>query len=281
MKSGKKKTILCIDDESLGLSIRKLMLESEGYRVLTAEDGLQGLAIFQREAVDLVLLDYRMPGMDGDTVASEVKRIQPFVPVMILTAYPDLSERAATLCNQILYKGGDPIVLLTMIQQLLDSTSRALPDPTVCERMIDDAVRIMRSDFASIQMLFPKRGNGELRLLAFRGFNPEAAKFWEWVRADSKSTCGLALTTAERVVAPDIVTCGFMSGSDDQQTYLETGIRACQTTPLIAPAGHVVGMISTHWRMPYEPSERDFRQFDNLARHAANLIKDLPGDLSL
>ena len=230
------------------------MLESEGYRVLTAEDGLQGLAIFQREAVDLVLLDYRMPGMDGDAVASEVKRIQPFVPVIILTAYPDLSERAANLSNQILHKGGDPIVLLTMIQQLLDSTSRALPDRTVCERIIDDAVRIMRSDFASIQMLFPKRGHGELRLLAFRGFNPEAARFWEWVRADSKSTCGLALATAQRVVAPDIATCDFMADSDDQQTYLETGIRACQTTPLVAPAGNVVGMISTHWRTCYQPS---------------------------
>lgn len=43
----------------------------------------------------------------------------------------------------------------------------------------------MHSDYASLQMLFPERGSGgELRLLSFRGFNPEAAKFWEWVRAD-------------------------------------------------------------------------------------------------
>src|ERR1700751_5341734 len=62
------------------------------------------------------------------------------------------------------------------------------------EKLVDDAVSVIRSDYASVQMLFPERGTGgQLRLLAFRGFNPEAAKFWEWVRADSKSTCGIAL----------------------------------------------------------------------------------------
>src|SRR5690349_13753436 len=102
------------------------------------------------------------------------------------------------------------------------------------EKIVDAAVIIMRSDYASMQMLFPERGSGgELRLLAFRGFNPEAAKFWKWVRADSKSTCGLALRTGQRVVAPDIANCSFMADSEDQQIYLGTGIHACQTTPLI------------------------------------------------
>jgi hypothetical protein len=59
-----------------------------------------------------------------------------------------------------------------------------------------------------------------------------------------------------RVVAPDIAACEFMADSEDQQVYLQTGIRACQTTPLIAGSGNVVGMISTHWRMPHQPSER-------------------------
>jgi GAF domain-containing protein len=143
-------------------------------------------------------------------------------------------------------------------------------------KIVGDAVAVMRSDYASVQMLFPERGTGgELRLLAFRGFNPEAAKFWEWVRADSKSTCGIALRDARRVVAPDIAVCDFMADSEDQQVYLKTGIRACQTTPLITSAGNVVGMISTHWRMPHQPSERDFDLFDILARQAADVIESL------
>ena len=44
-----------------------------------------------------------------------------------------------------------------------------------------------------------------------------------------------------------MATCDFMDGSEDQRTYLQNGIHACQTTPLIGRGGNVVGMISTHW----------------------------------
>lgn len=142
------------------------------------------------------------------------------------------------------------------------------------EKIVENAIALMRSDYASLQMLFPERGSGgELLLLSFRGFNPQAAKFWEWVRADSKSTCGIALRDNERVVAPDIAGCDFMAGSDDQGIYLQTGIHACQTTPLIGRAGKVVGMISTHWRTPHNPLQKDLQLFDSLARQAADLIE--------
>jgi len=144
------------------------------------------------------------------------------------------------------------------------------------EKIVDDAVTLMHSDFASLQMLFPERGSGgELRLLAFRGFNPQAAQFWEWVSADSNSTCGIALRDKRRVVAPDIAACEFMAGSEDQRTYLQTGIRACQTTPLVCRGGNVVGMISTHWRTAHQPSKKDLQLFDTLARQAAELIDSL------
>lgn len=271
MKPSKKKTILCIDDEPLGLYMRKLMLEAQGYRVVTAESGLHGLAIFQKLVVDLVVLDYRMPGMDGHVVARELKRLRPFVPIIILTAYQDLPVELLTLVNKPLIKGEDPSVLLTIIEELLDSASRCKTKPTPYEKIINDAVHIMCSDFASIQMLYPKRGNGELRLLDFRGFNPEAAVFWEWVRADSKSTCGIALRDKCQVIARDIASSDLMAGSEDQVVYLQTGILACQTTPLIA-LGEVVGMISTHWRTPHQPSNDDLRQFENLAKRATELI---------
>jgi len=146
-------------------------------------------------------------------------------------------------------------------------------DGGLYEKIVDAAGGIMDSDFASLQMLFPECGTaGQLRLLSFRGFNPEAARFWEWVRADSKSTCGLALLTGERAIAPEIATCEFMADSEDQLTYLQTGIHACQTTPLIARTGQLVGMISTHWRIPHVPSERDLRLFDILARQTADVI---------
>lgn len=146
------------------------------------------------------------------------------------------------------------------------------------QKIVDNAIELMQSDYASMQMLFPERGSGgELRLLAFRGFNPQAAQFWEWVRADSKSTCGIALREKSRVVVADIAACDFMAGSEDLRTYLQTGIRACQTTPLIGRGHDIVGMISTHWRTPHQPSERDFHLFDTLAAQAADLIDSCSG----
>lgn len=142
------------------------------------------------------------------------------------------------------------------------------------QRIMDAAVAIMRSDLASMQMLDPERGpGGELRLLAFRGFDPRAAAFWQSVRVDSASACGEALRTGRRVVVPDVEQCAFMAGTEDLATCLQAGIRAVQTTPLYSRAGELVGMISTHWREPHEPSERDLRLLEILARQAADLIE--------
>jgi len=141
------------------------------------------------------------------------------------------------------------------------------------DRLLDAAVINMRSDFASLQMLHPERGSGgELRLLASRGFDAEAAKFWEWVRTDSKCACGVALATGERCIVPDVLESDFMAGTAEQATSLQAGIRAVQSTPLLSRGGEIVGMVSTHWKHPHTPSERDLRLLDVLARQAADLI---------
>jgi PAS domain S-box-containing protein len=142
------------------------------------------------------------------------------------------------------------------------------------DKLVDAAATIMKSDYASMQMLYPERGSdGELRLLASRGFNLQAVKFWEWVRAKSESTCGVALRTGRRVVVGDVSRCEFMVGSDDLKTYLQNGIHAVQSTPLVSRTGQMLGMISTHWNHPHEPAESELRLLDVLARQAADLIE--------
>jgi PAS domain S-box-containing protein len=163
---------------------------------------------------------------------------------------------------------------LAATQQLQKISTELIPasDAEVLyEKILDAAVAIMRSDFASMQMFYPERG--ELRLLACRGFSPTAAAFWEWVRPGSGSTCGAALATGNRSIVPDIELRDFMAGSEDLETYRQTGIRAVQSTPLVSRDGHLLGMISTHWRNPHQPSERDFHLLDVLARQAADLIE--------
>jgi PAS domain S-box-containing protein len=117
-------TILCIDDEDSGLIPRKLLLESAGHRVLEARSGLEGIQLFQSQKIDAVILDYWMSGMKGTDVASELKRIKPDVPIIVLSGMADLPGEAAGLVDQWLVKGtlrADG--LLDSINTLLDRRS--------------------------------------------------------------------------------------------------------------------------------------------------------------
>lgn len=142
------------------------------------------------------------------------------------------------------------------------------------KRLVEAAVAIMNSDFASMQMLYPERGKGgELRLLASHGFTQQTVQFWQWVSVDSGSTCGEALRCGRRVIVTDVEQCDFIAGTADLAEYLQAGIHAIQSTPLLSRDGKVVGMISTHWRKPHQPSEHNLRLLDILARQAADLIE--------
>ena len=94
------------------------------------------------------------------------------------------------------------------------------------------------------------------------------------------SICGAALATGERSIVPDIELCDFMAGTEDLETYRKAGMRAMQSTPLVSRAGRLLGMISTHWRNPHQPSERDLRLLDVLARQAADLIERKQAELT-
>jgi CheY-like chemotaxis protein len=114
-----KPVILCIDDESLGLQIRKAVLEREGYRVLTALDGSSGLNLFTDEPVDGVILDYFMPGMDGGQVAVAMRRQRPEVPILLLSAYINLPQEVVSTVDFTLLKGEGPSELLLKVRRML------------------------------------------------------------------------------------------------------------------------------------------------------------------
>jgi PAS domain S-box-containing protein len=142
------------------------------------------------------------------------------------------------------------------------------------QKLVDAAVIVMRSQCASMQMFYPDRGRaGKLHLLAHLGFSSHAAKSWEWIGVESHSSCAAAMRTRQRVIVSDVEQCDDLAGTDDLAGYREAGIRAMQSTPLFSRNGLLVGMISTHWSEPHQPSERELRQLDVLARQAADLIE--------
>ncbi len=114
-------TILCIDDETEGLLARTLLLESAGFRVIEANSGEDGIRLFRSERVAAVILDYWMSGMKGTAVASELRRIDPTVPIIVLSGMSDLPGEAAGLVDQWIVKGSTrPEQLLDCINALLD-----------------------------------------------------------------------------------------------------------------------------------------------------------------
>ncbi|MGO8983948.1 MAG: response regulator [Terriglobales bacterium] len=114
-----KKTILCVDDNEQALSIRKILLETRGYRVLACNNGEQALEAFRRGGVDLVLTDLIMPGVDGSRLIEEVKRVSPQTPAVLISGRSKIYERD-TLADVFLPKGMyEPADLLERIRLLL------------------------------------------------------------------------------------------------------------------------------------------------------------------
>jgi CheY-like chemotaxis protein len=119
-----KATILCIDDHWNGLIGRKILLEQSGYQVLEATGWDEGLRLFRSHRVDAVVLDYQMPGMNGDVVATKMKRVKAHVPIMLLSAYGPLPKSKLRSVDKFLSKSQPASILLSTLQQLLDAPSK-------------------------------------------------------------------------------------------------------------------------------------------------------------
>ncbi len=118
-----RKILLCVDDEVTGLKIRKVILERNGYSVLTAPDGIEGLTIFEREHVDGVVVDYYMLGMNGVKLAEEIKRRKPQIPIVLLSAFYSLPEGTTGAVDAFITKGDSPEILLKKLHELVGPAS--------------------------------------------------------------------------------------------------------------------------------------------------------------
>ncbi len=92
-----KQRVLVVDDEPKMQRVLEIMLHKMGHEVLLAGDGQAALALAQREAVDLVMTDLRMPGMDGIALLSALRAHGVNVPVILLTAYGTVESAVAAM----------------------------------------------------------------------------------------------------------------------------------------------------------------------------------------
>ena len=110
--------ILCVDDESVGLHIRRLLLERSGYKVVTARDGGAGLASFRSEPIEAVGRDYALPGMHGGEVAARMRAEKPEVPIVLLSAFVGVPEEVIETVDIYMTKGEGAPALLDKLDSL-------------------------------------------------------------------------------------------------------------------------------------------------------------------
>jgi len=121
MEATKPKILLCEDDTNLGM-VLKNYLELNDYDVVLERDGRLGLAAFQREKIDICLLDVMMPNMDGFAVAEEIRDINPDVPLFFLSAKTmkeDIIQGYKLGADDYITKPFDSDVLLLKIKAIL------------------------------------------------------------------------------------------------------------------------------------------------------------------
>lgn len=110
--------VLCIDDNQDVLECEKSFLETFGCTVLAAASGGRGLELASQHPVDVVIVDYLMPEMNGHEVAVEMRRLKPQTPIIMLSASVDIPQQVLNLVDAFVAKDQLASQLLPTIAQL-------------------------------------------------------------------------------------------------------------------------------------------------------------------
>jgi CheY-like chemotaxis protein len=117
-KAQQTAVLLCIDDSPDLLECEKEFLETFGYTVLTAPSGSKGLELATIHAVDVVIVDYFMPEMNGHEFAVEMRRLSPQAPIIMLSGTVDVPKQALKLVDAFIAKDCLSSELLPVIARL-------------------------------------------------------------------------------------------------------------------------------------------------------------------
>jgi PAS domain S-box-containing protein len=143
------------------------------------------------------------------------------------------------------------------------------------EEVLTASIALQRADFGIVQLYNPK--SQALEIVAHRGFRQDFLNYFSGVR--ESEAAWRALRRGERVIIEDVLTDADFAPY--RPIAASAGFRALQSTPLFSRSGEPLGMISTHFRQPHRPSERDLRLTDLYARQAAEMIEREQGDAAL
>jgi two-component system CheB/CheR fusion protein len=162
------------------------------------------------------------------------------------------------------------LAAMRWLQQVSGRLVQAGDPDSLMKEILDAAIAITAADMGNVQLINPR--SDTLRIVASRRFNRPFLEFFAEV-ADDRTACGAAVKAAQRVVVEDVTKSEIYAGTAALDAMLAAGVRGVQSTPLVTRSGVLIGMLSTHYRTPRRPEDRDLRVLDLLARQAADAIE--------
>lgn len=135
----------------------------------------------------------------------------------------------------------------------------------ILENALNAAVNGTAATRANIQLACP----GGLRIAAHIGFDQPFLEFFALVGHETPACCGTALETAQRVVVSDVRTDPIFAGTLAGDVMGSASALACQSTPLTGSSGEVIGMLSTHYEKPHQPSAQELATLDLICQRAS------------
>jgi DNA-binding response OmpR family regulator len=135
------RTILCVDDHHATLLSLSLILQAQGYRCITAENADEADRSFAAEHIDLVIVDYGLPDVDGATLATQLKSKRP-TKVLMLSGNAELNEKPESV-DMLLPKPQHPTGLIAAVSSLLQSLQNENTEAPQCTSTSQGALKEM------------------------------------------------------------------------------------------------------------------------------------------
>ena len=176
-------------------------------------------------------------------------------------------KRAAEAIQSLNRQLSADLSAMTRIHQLSTRMMQVGDFPALLKEIVEAAVDVTDAGMGNIQLF----EDGMLKIAAHAGFDSDFLEFFHHV-ADADTACGSAMQSEDRVIIEDVSRSSVFS-PHALDAMLKADARAVQSTPLVTRSGQLVGMLSTHYRTPRRPSERDLQLIDILARQTADLIE--------
>lgn len=212
------KRVLCVDDDSSILKLRRIVLDAAGYQVVTAASGDEALQLLsQGNAVDLVLLDYLMPGMKGDELAQNLRNRYPNLKLIVVSAVGQLPPNLLNAVDFHIQKGQDPEVLLSVISAVLAPSTAPRSDNAVASTKTVLCVEDEQLQLQLRKVLFESAGfhvlqaqSASAAMDVFRSHNVDAVVMDYWL-ADRNGTTVAEEMKRLRPRIPIVMLSGFAS----------------------------------------------------------------------